>query len=192
MKRFHGVSLVLCLMLTSLLFTFSCAKKTIQSDPSLETEQAATDDSAEAAEDKALEDQQLEEERLAAEQAQLQAEQDAMAAREMFENNDIFFKYDSSVVLPAAQTVLQEKAAWMNANLDVNVIVEGHCDDRGTEAYNLALGERRADAAKGYLIDLGVNPERLTTISYGEERPVDPARTEAAWAKNRRVHFAIE
>jgi peptidoglycan-associated lipoprotein len=70
--------------------------------------------------------------------------------------------------------------------------VEGHCDERGTEAYNMALGERRAEAAKDYIVNLGIAPNRIGTISYGEERPVDPRHNEEAWAKNRRAHFVID
>jgi peptidoglycan-associated lipoprotein len=71
------------------------------------------------------------------------------------------------------------------------VTIEGHCDERGTNEYNLALGDRRAESAKSFLIDLGIDSSRLTTISYGEERPVDPRNMEEAWAKNRRDHFVV-
>ncbi len=190
MNKINGLSFILLVVLSGLLmvFTVSCAKKAVQSDPSMETEQAQSadgDGDTGELDEQALEEKRLEEERLA-------AEQEAMAARDMFENEDIFFEYDSAALLSDAQATLQEKAAWMNTNSDVTVILEGHCDERGTEAYNLALGERRADAAKTFLIDLGITPERMTTISYGEERPVDPARNEEAWARNRRTHFVIE
>ncbi|MGD9212296.1 MAG: peptidoglycan-associated lipoprotein Pal [Desulfobacteraceae bacterium] len=197
MKKILGMSLVLLIVVTGSFFTLSCAKKTIQTDPSLESEQAMEEEGEADAEtdvldEQALEEQRLEEERLAAEQEQLKKEQEAIAAKEKFENEDIFFDFDSSIVLSAAQMMLQEKASWLEDNSDIKVIIEGHCDERGTEAYNLALGERRAEAVKNYLIDLGINPKRLTSISFGEERPVDPAQNESAWAKNRRVHFAIE
>ena len=78
------------------------------------------------------------------------------------------------------------------ANTNVSVIIEGHCDERGTNEYNMALGDRRASSAKSFLVDLGVESRRLTTISYGEEKPIDPAHNEAAWAKNRRAHFVID
>ena len=76
-------------------------------------------------------------------------------------------------------------------NKDANIIVEGHCDERGTTEYNLALGERRATETKKYLVELGVPEGRIKTISYGEERPLDPGHTEAAWAKNRRAQFVL-
>lgn len=74
----------------------------------------------------------------------------------------------------------------MSKNADANIRIEGHCDERGTSEYNLALGDRRANSAKKYLVDLGISAERLSTISYGEEKPADPGHNEAAWAKNRR------
>ena len=75
---------------------------------------------------------------------------------------------------------------------DVTVTIQGHCDERGTNEYNLALGDRRADSTKTFLVDLGISASRLTTVSYGEERPVDPRHNEEAWAKNRRAHFVID
>lgn len=199
MRKFLGFSLVVLLVFCGVISLVSCAKKAVQSDEYQleEAESQMTDSDAEESDQQALEKQRfeekrLEEERLAAEEARLQEEREAMAAKEMFVSKDIRFEFDSAVIVAEAQPILQEKAAWMNDNPDVLVIVEGHCDERGTEAYNLALGERRASAAKNYLIDLGIDPERLVSISYGEERPVDPMQTEAAWAKNRRAHFSIE
>ena len=83
------------------------------------------------------------------------------------------------------------KLTFLNQNSSVRSQIEGHCDERGTNEYNLALGERRANAAKQYLTTAGVSAGRLSTISYGEERPLDPGRNEAAWARNRRAHFVI-
>ena len=104
---------------------------------------------------------------------------------------DIYFDFDKSTLTPAAQDNLLRKAEWLRENPDATVTIEGHCDNRGTNEYNLALGDRRAESAKAFLIDLGIDPMRLTTISYGEERPVDPRRMEEAWAKNRRDHFVV-
>lgn len=194
MKRFVGGSLAVLFVVFSLMFTISCAKKAVQAEPSVQTEPAAEEpeQDTEEVDEEAMEERRLEEERLAAEQARLQAEQEAMAAKEIFLSEDIYFDFDSSAILIPAQDLLQKKAAWMTDNPEAKVIVEGHCDERGTEAYNLALGERRASAVKTYLIDLGIDPARLITISYGEERPIDPGRTEAAWIKNRRAHFTLE
>ncbi len=112
--------------------------------------------------------------------------------RAAFENEDIFFAYDSSAITTQAQDILRKKAAFLKSNANVKVTVEGHCDDRGTNEYNLALGEARARSAKAFLVDLGVPAARLATISYGEERPAVRGTTEDAWAKNRRAHFVIE
>jgi peptidoglycan-associated lipoprotein len=112
--------------------------------------------------------------------------------RAAFENEDIFFAYDSSALTNPAQDVLRKKTTFLKANPNVKVTIEGHCDDRGTNEYNLALGEARARAAKAFLVDLGVPAARMATISYGEERPLVRGTTEEAWAKNRRAHFVIE
>jgi len=104
---------------------------------------------------------------------------------------DIYFDFDRSTLSPAAQDNLLRKAEWLRENPDATATIEGHCDERGTNEYNLALGDRRAESAKAFLTDLGIDPARLTTISYGEERPVDPRNTEEAWAKNRRDHFVV-
>ncbi|VEN75250.1 Peptidoglycan-associated protein [Candidatus Desulfarcum epimagneticum] len=118
----------------------------------------------------------------------------AMAIRErnMFINEDVYFDLDSSSLNAVARTVLQEKAEWLLKNSRTKVIIEGHCDDRGSNEYNLALGDRRAESVKAFLVDLNVGPERMSTISYGEESPVDSGKNEEAWAKNRRAHFTID
>ncbi len=112
--------------------------------------------------------------------------------RTAFENEDIYFAFDSAALSQEAQAVLRKKAAFLKAHPNVRVTIEGHCDERGTNEYNLALGEARAKAAKAFLVDLGIASERLATISYGEERPIVRGSTEEAWAKNRRAHFVIE
>src|SRR5262245_26928656 len=108
-----------------------------------------------------------------------------------FQNQDINFDYDQYDLRTDARTILDRKAGFLNQNSSVRVQIEGHCDERGTNEYNLALGERRANAAKQYLTTAGISAGRLSTISYGEERPLDPGHTEAAWARNRRAHFVI-
>jgi peptidoglycan-associated lipoprotein len=113
-------------------------------------------------------------------------------ARNRFENEDIYYAFDSSVLSAVAQDVLRRKAEWLRNNPGEQVSIEGHCDERGTNEYNLALGERRAKSAHNFLVDLGIDASRLTTISYGEERPVDPGHNEEAWAKNRRAHFVLQ
>jgi len=99
----------------------------------------------------------------------------------------VFFDYDSSVVNSEGQDTLQKQADYLKKNTSVNVVVEGHCDERGTREYNLALGERRATAAKNYLVSLGVDASRIQTTSYGKERPAVVGSDESAWSQNRRA-----
>jgi len=104
----------------------------------------------------------------------------------------IYFAFDRADLTEESRATLRANAEWLKANPKYRIRIEGHCDERGTIEYNLALGQRRADAARDYLVSLGVDPGRLTTISYGEERPADPGHNEEAWAKNRRAEFVIE
>jgi len=112
--------------------------------------------------------------------------------RQAFIRQNVYFEYDKSTLLPIAQKILKLKAKYLFNNPDITVVVEGHCDERGTNEYNLALGDRRAESAKNFLVELGVLESRFTTISYGEERPLATAQDEEAWARNRRAHFVIE
>jgi peptidoglycan-associated lipoprotein len=129
-----------------------------------------------------------------AEQAAKEAEMERakMASMQMFMNEDIYYDFDSSALGDMAKEVLSRKAEWLRMATDASVIIEGHCDERGTSAYNIALGDRRAESAKAFLLDLGINADQLSTISYGEERPVDMGKNEESWAKNRRAHFVVE
>ena len=104
---------------------------------------------------------------------------------------DAHFDFNASTLSEEARTILAGNANWIKQNPGVKVQIEGHCDERGTEEYNLALGQRRAQAVKDYLMSLGLEEARLKTISYGESLPLDPGHTEEAWGKNRRVHFAV-
>jgi peptidoglycan-associated lipoprotein len=102
---------------------------------------------------------------------------------------DIYFEFNTYTVRPEDVPVLKGVAAWLAGKPTAKVTVEGHCDERGTTDYNLALGQKRAEAAKDYLVKMGVNGTRLKTVSYGKEAPLDPGHSEQAWKKNRRVHF---
>lgn len=108
-----------------------------------------------------------------------------------FEESPIYFDFDRASLTREAREMLARKAAFLKANVRLKVLIEGHCDERATVEYNLALGERRARAAAEYLRHLGVDRSRLDTVSYGKERPLDPGHTEEAWAKNRRAQFVI-
>src|ERR671934_2818311 len=103
----------------------------------------------------------------------------------------VFYDYDSSDLSAEAQKALDENAATLRKYPSWTVTIEGHCDERGTAEYNLALGERRAVAARAYLVSVGISADRLRTVSYGKEFPFDPGHDEAAYARNRRAHFVI-
>ena len=98
----------------------------------------------------------------------------------------VFFATNKSVLTTASRDTLRKQAAWLRENKNINVTVEGHCDERGTREYNLALGERRANAAKDYLMTYGISGNRISTISYGKERPVNSGSGPLAWSQNRR------
>ena len=103
----------------------------------------------------------------------------------------VFFDFDKYNLKPEGRGTVEALAAWLNSRQGVTLTIEGHADERGTREYNLALGERRANSVKDYLIALGINAGRLTTISYGEERPAVPGSYEEAWAQNRRAEFVV-
>jgi len=204
MRKKLWIYLALLVVIPGLMFTVSCAKKVTQAEPSAEETVAEAepvkDDSARIAEEKAAQEEAARQWEMASEE-DIQAEtaakeeelmQDMAAAKLMFENEDIYFDFDSSALQTMAREVLQRKGNFLFELVDASIIVEGHCDDRGTAAYNIALGDRRAESAKAFLVDIGIDALRITTISYGEERPVDSGSNAEAWAKNRRVHFVIE
>ena len=180
------------LMLAMLLvLSVSCAKKkvTMEAEPTqemtaeqMEAQQAAE---AEAARREAAMAQKGEAQR---EEAATMAEEARMRA---FVEENIHFDFDKYDLKPKAMMILDEKAAYLREHPEVRVLVEGHCDDRGTNEYNLALGDRRANSAKNYLVRSGVAESRITTISYGEEQPVCMEQTESCWWKNRRDAFQI-
>jgi peptidoglycan-associated lipoprotein len=113
---------------------------------------------------------------------------------EVFESKllkDIRFDYDKYDIRRVDEGILRENAAFLKKNPKMKIQIEGHCDERGTVEYNLALGERRANSTKRYLVSLGITSDRISTISFGKERPLDPGHNEEAWAKNRRAHIVV-
>ena len=106
--------------------------------------------------------------------------------------NDIHFDFDKYDIRPSDAKTLDGNAGWLKSNPNHLVLIEGHCDERGTNEYNLALGERRAKSTMNYLVSQGVQASRITIISYGEERPTCSQKTEECWAKNRRAHFLVK
>jgi peptidoglycan-associated lipoprotein len=106
--------------------------------------------------------------------------------------NDIYFDYDAADIRYDARSVLDGNAGQLEAHSSARVLIEGHCDERGTPEYNLALGQRRASSTMQYLVRKGIDAGRLSIVSYGEEQPVDPGHSESAWEKNRRAHFVVQ
>jgi len=193
MNNKNWALLVFFLVIFVAFLTPSCGKKEISSKPVMSEEEArrqAEEDARrrEMERQAAIQEETIRDERL--------GESDRMertrVERDMFENEDIQFEFDSANLSMEAQDILRRKAEWLKENPRAKVIIEGHCDERGTNDYNLALGDRRAYSAKSFLVDLGIPAARLTTVSYGEERPLDPSADEDAWAKNRRAHFVIK
>jgi peptidoglycan-associated lipoprotein len=188
MRKKLWIKLILLLIIPGFLFTVSCTKKAVTSDtevtqPIEEKDLKAKEAAEKARQEELARQRAIEEERLKEEAAKREA------ARNQFLTQDIYFDFDSFSILPEAQEILSDKAEWLQDNSDATVTIEGHCDERGTIEYNLALGDRRAESAKAYLVNLGIAESRLNTISYGEERPMDPSNNENAWGKNRRAHF---
>lgn len=177
--------LALVLVAFFALATASCAKKAIEGEASLDEPAAAEPQSQPVAEP----EPQIDTEAIQA----AQQHRDQADARNRFLNDHIYFDFDSAVLRPDAIALLRLKAQWLEDNAPViSLLIEGHCDERGTDAYNLALGEKRADAVQQYLLNLGFDPRRFQIVSYGEERPLDAGHSEEAWAKNRRASFAID
>ncbi|HEU4371380.1 MAG TPA: peptidoglycan-associated lipoprotein Pal [Methylomirabilota bacterium] len=108
------------------------------------------------------------------------------------ELKDIHFDFDKYDIRPVDAKVLDSNATWLKSNPNHLILIEGHCDERGTNEYNLALGERRAKSTMNYLVSQGVQASRITIISYGEERPACAQKNEECWAKNRRAHFLVK
>ena len=186
----------------SMMLMTGCAKKAVSKDEVLVAgdQKAAAAQSEADAKKKEAEAAAKEEaaRKLAAEQQkedvkELALKRDAAAAaaaeKEQTAFEDIYFVFDKSTIEPEAREILKRLASLLGSNKNYSLVVEGHCDERGTVEYNLALGQRRADAAMKYLVDLGLDKESIKTITYGKERPLDPGHDEEAWAKNRRAHF---
>lgn len=186
----------LLMIIPALLFTTSCAKKAVNTGQVVEEATHATEEDTAEIKQKTMPENQAEEDLKTAQLAEQAAKEEeipkAKMASMMLMNEDIYFDYDSSVLKSTARELLIRKSEWLHMNPDASVIIEGHCDERGTTAYNIALGDRRAQSAKAFFVDVGIQTNQISTISYGEERPVETAQNEDAWSKNRRAHFVIE
>jgi peptidoglycan-associated lipoprotein len=120
--------------------------------------------------------------------AEIRAEQIASAAAEL---RDVFFAYDSFSITDEGRHALSNNVEWIKSNPDMRLKIEGHCDERGTSAYNLVLGEKRAKAVRNYLVELGAVPDHLSVVSYGKERPFCTEHTESCYSLNRRGHLVV-
>ena len=184
MRKRMWVCLALFLVIPALLFTVSCAQQTVKQEEEPVVEEAEVKEEV-VVEEKA---ETVE----ATSDASLEADERALlAARNMFLTEYIYFAFDKYNLDDAAQEVLMRKADFLKENTDIYITVEGQCDERGTNEYNLALGERRANSAKSFLVDMGIEAYRISTVSYGEERPLCKQSAEECWAKNRRDQFVI-
>ena len=205
------IALVLCLSVT---FLTGCAKKATLKEEAVVTQEqkavaqapaeattTATADT-QAARERAMREQALRDDaaareaadraaREAADKAKKEAAAKAAAILKELQIADINFDFDKYNLKPEAQEILKKGAPAYLKYRDYKLVVEGHCDERGTSEYNLALGEKRATETAKYLADLGIEKARIKTISYGKEMPLDKGQDEAAWAKNRRAHFVI-
>jgi len=177
---------ILVLILTFGLILMGCPKKPlVKEEASAKNEGAVSKSESEGAkETKAKEEFEK----------SLVAEQTPGVSGEVFESSllkDIHFDFDRYNIRPGDGEILNQNAALLKKYPKIRIQVEGHCDERGTVEYNLALGERRANSTKNYLVSHGISANRISTISYGKEKPLDPGHDEEAWAKNRRAHTII-
>ena len=172
-----GVILIIGLLATS------CSKQVVQTQPVSTTEPEVHKEPEKSAGESRQDERLMD--RLRAEAAARQA------AEKAFVNENVHFAFDSSVLSVRSRRLLKRKADYLHTNQDLMITIEGHCDDRGTDSYNNALGERRADSVKIFLVELGIDTNRLSTVSYGEKQPIAMGRNESSWAKNRRAQFVI-
>lgn len=179
MREKVRLTLTWVMILTAMFFLVSCTKKTAQIQPeqTLQTEVPEVEDkNVEEAEPVVLRDEAKVPE----------------ATRVEFVNEDILFAFDSSELSDQTQRILNNMAEYLRTNPRLKATVAGHCDERGTKAYNMALGERRAKSVKNVLVSMGIGADRLSTVSYGEERPVALGKDEMSWAKNRRAQLVVK
>jgi peptidoglycan-associated lipoprotein len=176
------------------IFTGCAKKKTVIKDEAIQEQTAPAAQTAQQDNEAARQvKEQADRERALREQAEREQAARASSASATLDGavKDIYFDFDQSTIRPDAREILKANADILLKRGAAEIAVEGYCDERGTAEYNLALGERRAQEAKKYLINLGTKALQIKTISYGEERPLDPGHNEEAWANNRRAHFVV-
>ena len=191
MRKILMIIVVGVFCFSSVFMLASCAKKQVQTGEAVKP--AAPPPSQPVPEAKPTDDEAMRraEAERQARLRELEQQERLRSEVRVFEAEHIYFDFDKSELKPEARAVLVKKAEWLRKNPNHTVRIEGHCDERGTNEYNLALGERRAVAAWKFLNALGISGDRMSTISYGEEKPADPGHNENAWAKNRRDEFKI-
>ena len=193
MKKLMYALLILGFTFTMFLFTTSCAKKQIGGEETV-TKAPAEEMMKEEPKQptmKAPPKKEMAEEKEAKQEGESPQAVKLKIEMQAFEMDSIYFDFDRDDLKPEARAILTKKAEWLRAHPEFNVRIEGNCDERGTNEYNMALGERRANSAWRFLNNLGISGERMTTISYGEERPAYLGHNERAWAKNRRDDFKL-
>jgi peptidoglycan-associated lipoprotein len=184
MRRNVWLATALVVLFTLVFCAASCTKKVVQTEP-VPTAQSGAPTASERSVGESTQAAPEQENRPGVESLAREA------AGRAFVNENVHFEFDSFALSEKARQILTAKAYYMRTDPGIRVTVEGHCDDRGTGAYNIALGERRAESVKQFLVSLGIGADRLNTISYGKERPVAQGQNEVSWAKNRRVQFVI-
>jgi len=209
MKRNLIIAVLVVFAFSSVFLLPSCAKKQVVTEEKevkappkevakVEEEKPAVKEVKEAEEDKKAEEAKLE--KLKELEMAKKREAEAKAAEEKawqerriakVEAESIYFDFDKSFIKLEYRAVLQAKAEFLKDDPNIHIRIEGNCDERGTNEYNLALGERRADSAAKFLVSLGISPDRIETISYGEERPLASGHGGGAWAQNRRDDFTV-
>ncbi len=182
MQKNQRVAFGLVLMASILFFTVSCAKNMNQTE---EGQVSAPPEVSAAQENSQNNDAQLQKERLKAEAASRKA------AEAAFVEEKVPFSFDSAVLSEQARMILNKKADFLRSSPATHITVEGYCDERGSDEYNLALGQRRADSVRTFLIDTGIAADRMKTVSFGENKPIATGHDEESWALNRRAEFVI-
>lgn len=194
-KKINIRFILFCILVISLAAVVSCAKTGPEPDGDetrdqeiSESEEEMSERQRRAEEGSGIGEQELDDEERAAEEERRKAEEEEKAKQEVL-SEKVYFEFDDSSLTREAREVLQRKVRWLRDNPDACIVIEGHCDERGTDEYNLALGSRRAESVKDYLVNAGVDGSQLSTISYGEERPAVEGSGQEVWEENRRAEF---
>ncbi|MFA5321825.1 MAG: peptidoglycan-associated lipoprotein Pal [Smithella sp.] len=190
MKNYITFKVAFVVMILGLLIFTGCAEKksVVTSDAAQKQETATTPQDGSAGQTDVATSQEASDVQETAKEQSVDLEK---MAQEESPVSDIFFDFDSFSIRPDARDTIKANADYFMRHRISSIVIEGHCDERGTAEYNMALGERRARETKQYLTNLGIKESLIKTVSFGEERPLDPASNDEAWTKNRRAHFVV-